>query len=168
MLESRLLQPCFYFAGLLGRLLCRSDGARCTPNLPTKIQDFRGFDSSIILTLRDGVIMSIGNFLESLSQAILVGIILLGRLGVCQHDAKACVQRRAVCLYVYRMHISWMYMHVHRIYTYMCVCVCTCTCTCTCTRMYVCVYIYIYICVHTLVCVYVYAYVYAYVYVCVC
>ena len=44
--------------------------------------DLRGFDSSRILMLRGGILMSIGNFLESLSQAILVGIILAGRLGV--------------------------------------------------------------------------------------
>ena len=41
--------------------------------------DFRGFESSIIL--RGEILMSIGDFPESLSQAILVGIILVGRLG---------------------------------------------------------------------------------------
>ena len=51
-----------------------------TANLRTTILDFRGFDSSRILILRGGLLMSIGNFLESLSQAILVGIILVGRL----------------------------------------------------------------------------------------
>ena len=50
-----------------------------TANLRTKILDFRGFYSSIILIFRGG---SIGNFLESLSQAILVGRFLVGRLGV--------------------------------------------------------------------------------------
>ena len=41
-----------------------------TSNLPTKILDFRGFDSSIIIIIvRGGILMSIGNFLESLSQA---------------------------------------------------------------------------------------------------
>ena len=44
--------------------------------------DFGGFDSNIILILRGGILMSIGDFPESLSQAILVGIILVGRLGV--------------------------------------------------------------------------------------
>ena len=44
--------------------------------------DFRGFDPSVILILRGGILMSIGNFLESLRQAILVGIMLVGRLGV--------------------------------------------------------------------------------------
>ena len=53
-----------------------------TPNLPTNIMDFRGFDSSIILILRGGILMSIGDFPESLSQAILVGVMLVGRLGV--------------------------------------------------------------------------------------
>ena len=47
-----------------------------TPNLPTNIMDFRGFDSSIILILRGGVPKPIGDLPESLSQAILVGIML--------------------------------------------------------------------------------------------
>ena len=51
-------------------------------NLPTKILDLRGFDSSIISMLRGGILMSIGNFPESLSQAILVGTMLVGRLTV--------------------------------------------------------------------------------------
>ena len=53
-----------------------------TANLCTKIPGFRGFDSSRILILRGGILMSIGNFSESLSQQIFVGIILVGRLGV--------------------------------------------------------------------------------------
>ena len=53
-----------------------------TANLRTKIMDFRGFDSSRILMLRGGIPRPIGDFPESLSQAILVGIILVGRLGV--------------------------------------------------------------------------------------
>ena len=44
-----------------------------------KILDFRGFDSSRILTLWGGILMSIGDFPESLSQAILAGVILVGR-----------------------------------------------------------------------------------------
>ena len=35
-----------------------------TPNLPTNIMDFRGFDSSIILILWGGILMSIGDFPE--------------------------------------------------------------------------------------------------------
>ena len=53
-----------------------------TANLPTNIVDVRGFDSSIMLILRGGIPRPKGVFLESLSQAILVVIILVGRLGV--------------------------------------------------------------------------------------
>ena len=60
---------------------------RCgrTVNLRAKILDFRGFDSSNILILRGGILMSIGNLPEVLSQRILVWIILVGRLGVRSH-----------------------------------------------------------------------------------
>ena len=44
--------------------------------------DFGGFDSSIVLILRGGIPRPVGNFLESLSQAILGGIMLVGKLGV--------------------------------------------------------------------------------------
>ena len=50
--------------------------------VPTNIVVFRGFDSSIILNLRVGILMSVGDSPESLSQAILVVIMLLGGLGV--------------------------------------------------------------------------------------
>ena len=53
-----------------------------TADLRTKILDFTGFDSNIIFMLSDGILMPIGNFPEMLSQQILVGIILVGRLGV--------------------------------------------------------------------------------------
>ena len=51
-------------------------------NLRTNIMAFRGFDSSIISIMRGGILMPIGNLPESLTQAILVGIMLVGRLGV--------------------------------------------------------------------------------------
>ena len=50
--------------------------------LCTKILDFRGSDSSIISMLRGEIPRPIGDFPEILSQRILVGIILVGRLGV--------------------------------------------------------------------------------------
>ena len=53
-----------------------------TANLRTKIMDFRGFDPSMILIFRGGIRRPIGNFLEILSQRLLVGINLVGRLGV--------------------------------------------------------------------------------------
>ena len=53
-----------------------------TPNPPTNIVDFRGFDSSIILISRGGIPRPIGDFSESLSRAMLVGTMLVGRLDV--------------------------------------------------------------------------------------
>ena len=67
---------------LLMPLITRPSLPTPTANLRTKILDFRGFDSSIILTLRGGILMSIGNTLEILSQGIFGGIIIVGRLGV--------------------------------------------------------------------------------------
>ena len=43
-----------------------------TANLRAKILDFSGFDSSIILISRGGILTSIGIFLEILSRIILV------------------------------------------------------------------------------------------------
>ena len=60
-----------------------------TPNLPTNIVDFRGFDSSIILILMGGILRPIEDFPETLSQALLVGIMLVGRLGVTHCFSKA-------------------------------------------------------------------------------
>ena len=42
-------------------------------NLHTKILDFGGFDSSLILVLRGGILMSVGNFFDLSSEHILVG-----------------------------------------------------------------------------------------------
>ena len=66
---------------------CRSrrlpqSGGRGTPDLPTDIMDFGGFDSSIILIVRGGIPRPTGDSPESLSQAILVGIMLVGKSGV--------------------------------------------------------------------------------------
>ena len=58
---------------------------RRTANLPAKILDFRGFDSSRLIILSGGILMSIGSFPELSSQQLLVGIILVGRLGVSIH-----------------------------------------------------------------------------------
>ena len=67
-----------------GQWSARQDAASQTSmvNLRSKILDSGGFDSSRILMLRGGILMSMGNFPECLSQSILVGIILVGRLGV--------------------------------------------------------------------------------------
>ena len=57
----------------------REHSSRRTADLRTKILDSRGLDSSRILILRGGILMSIGSSPESLSQQILVGIINLSR-----------------------------------------------------------------------------------------
>ena len=74
----------------------RPDGGRYmfTPNPPTNIVGFRGFDSSIILSLRGGILTPIGNFPESLSQAMLVGTMLVGRLGVVLPFSELCLVKR--------------------------------------------------------------------------
>ena len=56
-----------------------------TPNLPTDIVDFRGFDSSIILISRDGILRPMGDFPESLSQAMLVGCNVSREIGRMLH-----------------------------------------------------------------------------------
>ena len=58
-----------------------------TANLPTTVVDFRGFDSSVILNLRGGILRYVGQFPENLSQAMLVGIMLVGSLGVISRTA---------------------------------------------------------------------------------
>ena len=50
-------------------------------NLHTKILDFRGFHSSIILILSGGTLMSMGDLQESLRQRTSAGMILVGRSG---------------------------------------------------------------------------------------
>ena len=81
---------------------CASRQHQATANLHTKMLDFRGFGSSRILILRGGILMSIWDFPESLSQQILVGIILVVRLGVV---SPFCLFRN-ICNYIY----IYMYM----------------------------------------------------------
>ena len=50
-------------------------------NLRTKTLYFRGFDSSRVLISRGGILMSIGNFRQSLSQQISTGIIFSREIG---------------------------------------------------------------------------------------
>ena len=70
-----------------------------TDSLRNKTLDFREFDSSRILMLRGGIIMSIGIFRELVSQEVLVGIILVGKLGVLFSPSPAAGLRAAqICL----------------------------------------------------------------------
>ena len=79
------------FAGRVTQKSTRT--CRVTADLRTKILDFRGFDSNMILSLSGFILMSTGDFPESLSLRILAGLILVGRLGVSrsrrQHQGSA-------------------------------------------------------------------------------
>ena len=76
-----------------------------TANLRTKIPDFSVFDSSIILIVQGGILMTIGKLPESLSQAILAGVILVGRLGAASIGGSNLAARR--CLPSRRTWRSW-------------------------------------------------------------
>ena len=65
-----------------------------TPNLHTNIVEFLGFDSSTILNSRGGTPRPIGDLPESLSQAMLVGITLVGKLGVTADSEHRTLQGR--------------------------------------------------------------------------
>ena len=56
---------------------------------PTNIIGFRESNSSIILIFRAGISRPVGNFPESLSQALSVGTMLVGRLGVHTRNHKS-------------------------------------------------------------------------------
>ena len=69
----------------------------CTPKLPTNIVDFRGLDSSIILILRGVILMPIEDSPESLSQAMLVGIMLVGKPGASPHAPSVLAHTDGTC-----------------------------------------------------------------------
>ena len=100
-----------------------------TANLRTKILDFRGFDSSRNSILRGGILMPIGNFPESLSQA------LVGRFVVGQRSIYTPYNYNYMYIYIYAYIYIYMYIYIY-IYMYVYV------------YVYVCVYVYIYIYTH--------------------
>ena len=67
-------------------------------NLRTKILDSRGFDSSRILILRGGILMSTGNIPEMLSQHIFSGVIFVGKWGVRWLEKAAAIPRTCPAL----------------------------------------------------------------------
>ena len=73
-----------------------------TANIRTKILDVGGFDSSIILISSGGIPRPTGDFLESLSQAILVG-----RFGVGGHTCDHLLQSIRVTVWhgIVRCHV---------------------------------------------------------------
>ena len=127
-----------------------------TPNLLTSIMDFRGLDSSMILILRPRILMSIGDFPESLSQAILVGIMLVigcirNAYGYTSRISR--VVRSPTCIHCMPLSLSlyiYIYIererdtrvHIHMIYIYI--------------YIYIHVHVYVYVCI----CVYIYIYIY--------
>ena len=98
-----------------GKNLYFSETGPCTADLRTKILDFGGFDSSNILILRGEILRSIGNLPESLSQRILAGRLLAGRLGVLFGSGLVCLPH----IYIYThtstyLHIYiYIYIHIH-------------------------------------------------------
>ena len=83
-----------------------SNNDRGTANLRTNIMNFRGFDSSQILISKGGILMSIWDFPERLSQAILVGIMSAGRSGAMGPLQIICIFDRGTCWYSRSMHFS--------------------------------------------------------------
>ena len=73
-------------------------------NLRTKILDLSGFDSSGILGSRGGIPRPIVDIPESLSQAISVGMILVGKLGVFigPADCNHCNRNHKLIQHLYR------------------------------------------------------------------
>ena len=113
-------------------------GGQGMANLATNIVDFEGSDSSVILIRRSGIPRPIGDFPTSLTQAMLVGVMLVGQLSVylwrvqlCRTPTRETVQTRNI-EYIY------IYIYIHT-YTYIIICI----------HILICVYIYIYIYTHT-------------------
>ena len=132
-----------------------------TANLRTKTLDFRGFDSSIISIVRGGIPSPIGIFPESLSQAILAGITLVGRLGV---HALAPMKRQTIpscpgvpCLAGLAANAAARTGgNRTALVVYLCgliVCVCVSVCVCVGVCVCVCVSVYVSVCLSVCLCV---------------
>ena len=74
--------------------------------------EFRGFDSSMILIIRGDILMSTGDFPENLSQAILVGIMLVGRLGVMPPRPRASLRLISMCWHCLLTSFAIIHMHM--------------------------------------------------------
>ena len=84
----------------------------CTDNLRTKMLDFRGFDSSIILSLRGGFIRSTGDFLEIMNERILVcGLFVCGLTAV--HQAAISLNHINI-VYIYISLSLSIYIYIER------------------------------------------------------
>ena len=112
-----------------------------TVNLHTKILEFRGFDSIIILIPRGGILMSIGIFPETLRQQIFPSACDRHRRGEERQILRACI------------------------YVYMYICIYVCVCVYVCIYIYIYIYMYMYIYIYTYIHTYIYIYIYIYTYV---
>ena len=127
-----------------------------TANLRTIIVDFGEFDSRIILIERGGILMSIGDFPESLSQTMLVGCNVSRRIGRNEMEGtnkgEGYFKVFSDCFDCYFDVFVSNFIYIY-IYIY----------------MYVCIYIYIYIYVYThkYVRTYVHTYTYIHTYICI-
>ena len=106
----------------------------------TKILDFRGFAASIILILRGETLTSMAISPESLSQQILLGTILAGRLGVpAGGDTHSESLHTGIDIYIY---IIYIYIYI---YTSMSISISTSISISIAFSLSLYIYIYIYI-----------------------
>ena len=151
-----------------------------SPDLPTNIVDFRGFDSSTILNLRGGISRPKRDFLESSSQAMLVGCNVSGEIWRTTYDIRYMIHTTCymthdmtcVCnIYIY-IYIYIYYYYYY--YYYYCYCYNDSSIISVCTiHIYIYIYtislslstyvysmcIYIYIHTYFSLCVYIYIYI---------
>ena len=136
---------------------------------------------------RDGILMSIGNILENLSQQILVGIILVERVGVLPLGGIATPSARtassstsrsgaadalggpppgaeAICMHIYIYRCIYIYIYIC-MYVCMYACMHACMHACMYVCMHVCMHACMYVCMYSYMCVYVCIYIYIYTYV---
>ena len=135
-----------------------------TANLRTKILDPRGFDSSIIVKFRAGILMSIGNFPGKFESTNLSRDTLSREIGRIVQVVTFWPSRKTRRLSAEFGHppsrMVWLqyifkwcgYIYIY-IYIYMCVC------------MYIYIYTHIYIHTYIHICIYIYIYIYTYIHV---
>ena len=110
---SRRIGPRTLAPSVSGRVGLGAEKCGATANLRTEIMDFRGFDSSRILMLRVGIPRPIGDFPESLSQAILVGV---GVVVLIYY-----IDKYTILIHIYIYIYTHTYIHIYiyiYIYTY--------------------------------------------------
>ena len=127
--------------------------ALLTANLRTKILDFRGSDTSMILSLWGGILMSIGDFPESSSQQILVGRFLdWAYLSLAARRCSRCpgssTSRRRACSGPCKASASgdyMIYIYIWYIIVYICMHMYTYKHVYIHIYIYICIYIHIYV-----------------------